>query len=220
MPDRQINEIKEEASEQGRDPKTRVLLAALFALWLITFMALLGVAWNAYFKQKEDTLTLAQQIQMACENGEFDSDFSIEDRKALCDNAEKVIEENDPELQDSEIQEEERQEPEYQEPEIQEPENQNGERQEPESQEDEAQDDEIQEGERQDPEIQDEEVQEGEEQEPENQDEEVQDPEVDDPDPASPYTFTFTFTVPGPGDTPGNTYTVVCNSGTGECTVS
>lgn len=204
-----IEDLKVEASRRGKDPKTRTLLIFLLVLWLVTFVALLGVAWRAYFKEKDESQTLAQQIHLACNSGIFGSDFSFEDREALCNNAEKVIR-NDPELQDEEIQEAENQEPEIQEREVQDPELADAERQDAEEQEAEFQDEELQESEINDPETQEAEI----------QDEEVQDPEVDDPDPASPYTFTFTFTVPGNGNQPGTTYTVTCNSGTGACTVS
>jgi len=193
----------------------------LFVLWLVTFVALIAVAWNAYFKQKEQTQTLAQQIDAACQGGDLGPGLSPEDKAALCGNAQEVIEEDDPELQEGEVQESEIQEPEEQEPEVQE-----REVQEPEIPDREEQERESQEAEEQDGEIQDDEVQNEETQDPEIQDEETQEPEIqepekDDPDPASPYTFSFTFTVPpsSPGDEP-DTYHVTCNSGTGECTVS
>lgn len=83
----------------------------------------------------------------------------------------------------------------------------------------EKQDSEVQNSEIQDPEIQDAEIQDAEIDDLDPDDPENQDPEIDDPDPASPYTFTFVFTVPGPGGSPGTTYRVTCNSGSGSCTV-
>lgn len=209
-----ISEIAAESSKKGKDPKTRTLLIAVVTLWLLTMGALLTVSWDAYFEERDKSQTLAQQISFACSTGDFGPGLSAEDVAALCSNAEKVMK-DDPELQEQEIQSPEIQDQEFQDPEIQDKEIQEGEIQDPESQDAEQQDSEIQDAEEQESEVQD-----GEEQDPEIQDEEVQDPEVDDPDPASPYTFTFTFVVPGNGNQPGTTYTVTCNSGTGNCTVS
>lgn len=195
----------------------------LLIIWLITVAVLMVVGWNAYFGQKDKTLTLAEQIDAACKQGDLgqntdSKDLSVglspEDEEALCSNAQSVIDENDPEFQDEEIQESEVQEPELQESEIQDPEFQEEEVQTPENQNEESQELENQEAEEQEAEIQDPENQDPEEQDPENQD-----PEIDDPDPASPYIFTFTFTVPGPGGTEGTTYRVTCDSGTGNCNV-
>lgn len=198
--------LVKQSSKKGRDKLTRRLLIGVLIVWLITLTGVVVFAWLAYFGEKEKSQTLAQQISMACEEGSFGPEFSKEDEEALCDNAEAVIDENDPELQDEEIQESEIQEPEIQEPETQNPEDQNPEDQERESQEPETQEGEEQEGEVQDDEQQDPEIQDPEEQEPE-----IQDPEVDDPDPASPFEFTFNFTFMG------TNYTVTCNSGTGNC---
>jgi len=243
MPDSQspIDDLKTEATEKSKDPNTRRLLLGLVALWLLTLAALLVIAWSAYFRAKDDaktsekqSQTLAQQIGMACESGDFGPGFSDEDQAALCSNADKVIEDQG-EIQDDEVQESEIQEPEIQNSEIQDPEPNDPERQDPELQQGETQDPEIQDPELADEELQDEEkqddevqddekqdaeIQDPEDQDPEIQDDEIQDPEVDDPDPASPYTFSFIFTVPGNGlGQPANTYRVTCNSGTGECTV-
>jgi len=168
-----LDDIKSQSSKKGKDKQTRTLLIVLVVLWLLTLAALIGVAWNAYFKEKEKTQTLAQQISFACDSGDFGEGLSPEDVKALCENAQEVIEENDPELQDEEIQEAEIQDPEIQDPEDQNPETQDPESQDRENQDPESQDAEDQESEEQDPEIQDEET----------QDPEIQDPEVDDPDP-------------------------------------
>src|SRR6478609_3573760 len=223
MPDSQspIDDLKTEATEKSKDPNTRRLLLGLVALWLLTLAALLVIAWSAYFRAKDDaktsekqSQTLAQQIGMACESGDFGPGFSDEDQAALCSNADKVIQDQG-EIQDDEVQESEVQEPEIQNSEIQDPEPNDPELEDDELQDEEKQDDEVQDDEKQDAEIQD-----PEDQDPEIQDDEIQDPEVDDPDPASPYTFSFIFTVPGNGlGQPANTYRVTCNSGTGECTV-
>jgi type IV secretory pathway VirB10-like protein len=221
-----LEAIKSESSQKGKDSPTRKLLIILVVLWLITLVGFCWVTWDAYFHEKQQKETLAQQIAFACVQGDLGEGISPEDEKALCENAQEVIEENDPELQDEEVQESEIQEsefqdleiqePEVQEPEIADPENQEAENQDAESQDPEEQEGEVQDGEEQEGEIQDPENQDPEEQEPENQD-----PEIDDPDPASPFMFTFNFTVPAshPGDQP-DIYTVTCNSGTGECTVS
>ena len=172
-----IDELKEIASDRGKDPRTRKALTIVLVLWLLTLLAFAGVTWNAYFSEKEKSQTLAQQIAFACESGNFGPDISPQYQKALCDNAKAVIaqqgeiqegEIQEPEIQDSETQDPEYQQDEIQDKEIQNPEDQNSERQDSESQEDEEQEPEIQDEETQDPEIQ----------EPENQD-----PEIDDPDP-------------------------------------
>ena len=199
--------------------RPRKVVIILLVLWLATFAALIGVAWNAYLGEKGKNLTLAQQIDAACQQGDLGPGLTPDDDKAglspelekrLCENAQAVIEQNDPELQDNEIQEEEIQQDEVQEREIQEREIQERENQNPENQNLESQE----------PEEQNSEDQEAEIQEPEEQESENQDPEIDDPDPASPYQFVFTFTIPSNGaGQPDRTYTVTCNSGTGNCTV-
>lgn len=225
MSDGPIEELKIQSAEGAKDPKTRMILIVLLVLWLVTLAVLVGVAWRAYFAEKSKIQSLAQHITMACETGDFGSDFSDEDQAALCGNAEKVLK-NQGEIQDEEIQESEIQEPEIQNSEIQDAERQDSERQDPELQDDEIQEPEVADGEVQDeevndpdpddPEKQDEEIQD-----PEEQENEIQDPEIDDPDPASPYNFTFVFTIPGNGlGQQDRTYSVSCNSGTGECVVS
>ena len=165
-----MNEIEEPVLLEAQPSRTRRVVLILLVLWLATAVALAIVAWNAYFKQKDTAQTLAEQIQLACDRGtpgEIDG-LSPEETRVICNNAQEVIEEDDPELQEGEIQEQEIQESEIQEPEIQDPEDQNRETQDPETQDAETQDAEDQEGEIQEPEI---------------QDEETQDPEIDDPDP-------------------------------------
>lgn len=220
MSDGPIEELKTQSAERAKDPKTRTILIVLLVLWLVTLAALVGVAWRAYFTEKSKVQTLAQHIAMACETGDFGSDFSDEDQAALCGNAEKVLK-NQGEIQESEIQEPEIQNSEIQDPEIQDPERQDPERQDDEIQEPEIADDEVQDEEINDPDPDDPEKQDEEIQEPEEQEAEIQDPEIDDPDPASPYNFTFVFTIPANGlGQQDRTYSVSCNSGTGECVVS
>lgn len=198
-----FDDLKAESSRQGRDPKTRSVLVGLLILWLVTLAALLGVTWRAYFQEKEESRTLAQQISMACLEGDFGPDFSVEDEEALCSNAERVIE-NDPELQEDEIQEAERQESEIQEREVQDPEFQD-----PELKDDELQESEIQDSEVDDPEIQDDEI----------QNEEIQDPEINDPDPndqirSGSCTFDGTGTIVLVFETTSGPVTTTC-TGTG-----
>lgn len=204
-----ISDMKDESAASAKDPKTRRLLVLLSALWFLTVLALIAVTWRAYFDERDKSQTLAQQIALACSNGDFGVGFSKEDQKALCENAKKVLK-NQGEVQDDEIQEAE-----IQDPEIQEAERQEAERQESEDQESEDQESEQQESEQQESESQEDEVQD-----PEIQDDEIQDPEIDDPDPASPYDFSFEFTIPANGDIPAQTFTVMCNSGTGLCVVT
>ena len=202
-----VDGLVHELEGRRKRDKSRRVVYILLALWLATFAALIGVAWNGYFNEKSKALTLAQQMSAACAQGDLSPELSPEEREAFCSNAQKVIEQNDPELQDQEIQEAEIQDPEFQQSEIQDPEIQNPEKLNAEIQNPEIQDPEIQNPENQDPEI---------------QDEETQDPEVDDPDPndqieagsctfdghgtitfmfqtsSGPVTFECTGTQPGP----------------------
>lgn len=66
-----LEEMKSESAQSAKDPKTRALLAALLALWLVTLAALVGVGWYAYFDQKDKSQSLAQQVALACESGDF-----------------------------------------------------------------------------------------------------------------------------------------------------
>jgi hypothetical protein len=83
--------VKETATEQGKDPRTRHILLGLLALWLLTLIAFLGVTWNAYFNEKNKAQSLAQQIAVACDSGEFGPGLSAEAEEDLCDKAQKVI---------------------------------------------------------------------------------------------------------------------------------
>ena len=77
--------MQKEPAQKGKDSPTRVILIILLVLWLITFAALLGVSWKAYFSEKEGAAqTLAQQIAFACKNGTFGPGISDEDVKAMC----------------------------------------------------------------------------------------------------------------------------------------
>lgn len=214
-----LDDMQKEPAQQGKDSPTRVILIILLVLWLITFAALLGVSWKAYFSEKETSQTLAQQIAFACKNGTFGPGISDEDVKAMCENAEAVTQ-DEGEVQDGEIQESENQDPEIQDPEIQDPENQdpenqNQENQQDENQQDEVQDSEDQESENQDPENQDPEIQDDENQDPEVQDEEIQNPEIDDPDPndqiqSGTCTFTGLGTITLTFQTTSGPVTVTC----------
>lgn len=211
-----VEELKEDSARKGKDPKTRRLLYFFVVLWALTLIAGAVIAWNAYFDEKEKSLTLAQQIDAACEQGGLGVGLSKEEEEVLCENAKKVIEQNDPELQDQEIQESETQDPEIQNPEQDDPDPNDPENQDKEDQDPEIQNPEDQDGDPNDPDPNDD----PEINDPDPDDPENQDPEVDDPDPASPYDFVFTFTVPGDGVLiPDRTYIVTCNSGNGQCTV-
>lgn len=203
-----VDGLVHELDDRRKRDRTRTYLIVLLVLWLLTFVALVVMAWNAYFKEKNKALTLAEQIVMACTEGNLSPQYELdptrglseEERKVLCTNAQKVVEQNDPELQDDEIQEPEIQDPEIQNPEVQNPESQNPEKQDAESQDSETQDPEIQDEETQDPEI---------------QDEETQDPEVNDPDPNDPpkggsCTFDGKGTITFTWETDNGTQTVTC----------
>ena len=49
-----LEEMKSESAQQAKDPKTRALLAALLALWLVTLAALVGVGWYALATQVQE----------------------------------------------------------------------------------------------------------------------------------------------------------------------
>lgn len=88
-----IKEMKAESTSQGRDHKTRVWLVIAVGFWILTLLALGIVSWNAFFDEKEVKERLAQQVAEACLSG----DLSEADQQDLCENAEKVIEdEEDP----------------------------------------------------------------------------------------------------------------------------
>jgi hypothetical protein len=184
-----VDGLVHELESRRKADRTRKIVYVLIALWLGTLAALVVVAWNAYFSEKNKALTLAQQVAVACSSDnkipdrnrtDFGYYLSPEEEKVLCTNAKRVINQNDPELQEGEIQE-----PEIQEPEIQEPE--------------------IQNKEKQDPEVQD----------PEIQDPEIQDPEIDDPDPNDPprggtCTFSGSGTIVFTWETDNGTQTIEC----------
>lgn len=87
--------MSRDAVKQSKDPKTRRILTLVVVLWVLTLIAALGLAWRAYFQEKEKSQTLAEQISAACDNGHFGPGLSKEDESKLCSNAEKVIQ-NDP----------------------------------------------------------------------------------------------------------------------------
>lgn len=94
-----VEDLTQESAKRGKDRKTRRILDGLVALWLITLAALVGVAWNGYFDQKNEALTLAQQIDAACASGDFGPGVNATDQEALCSNAQKVIDNNQQGLQ-------------------------------------------------------------------------------------------------------------------------
>jgi hypothetical protein len=97
MPDSNspIDDMKDESAQKAKDPQTRRLLVGLGVLWLLTLAALFAIAWNAYFSEKAKARTLAQQIAYACENNTFGPGLDQEDETRLCENADKVIENDD-----------------------------------------------------------------------------------------------------------------------------
>jgi hypothetical protein len=92
MSDKPIEELKAETAEKGKDPKTRRILVGLVALWLATLATLVGFAFKSYFDEKEDKLTLAQELAVACESGSLGPGFDTDDQTRLCESAQKVIE--------------------------------------------------------------------------------------------------------------------------------
>lgn len=221
------DQIVEESTRESRDHGSRVLLVVIAILMtgmLIAFGVASLLTYRTLTNQAERGTTLAQELKEAC----LDDDIESKEIKKLCGHADEVVEKapefiNEVEIQEPEIQEPENQEPEIQEPEIQDPENNDFDPNDLDPTDDpEVQDEEIQEPEIQDPEIQDPEIDDPDPNDPDPVDDpDPDDPENDDPDPASPFKFTFTFTIPGNGiNDPGRTYTVICDSGTGDCTVT
>ena len=86
-----VDDLTVESAKKGKDVRTRHILIALLAIWLLTLLALVGMSWKAYFQQKATSQTLAQQIQAACDSKNFGPGLSTEDENKLCSNAEKVI---------------------------------------------------------------------------------------------------------------------------------
>lgn len=91
-----LSDLTVASSHKGKDPKSRALLISLVVLWLITLMVLVGVAWSAYFKQKDAAQTLAQQIAFACKSGDFGPGLTEANQEAMCSNAQKVIKNETP----------------------------------------------------------------------------------------------------------------------------
>lgn len=92
MSDKPLEEMKAQSAERAKDPKTRRILIIVLALWLVTLAALVGFAYKSYFDEKADKLTLAQELSVACESGSFGPGFTSDDEERLCENAQKVIE--------------------------------------------------------------------------------------------------------------------------------
>lgn len=88
-----IEDLKHQSAQKGKDPRTRTVLVVLVALWLLTFAALIGISWNAYFQEKGQKRSLAQQVSQACETDEWGPAITTEEKERLCDDAEKVINE-------------------------------------------------------------------------------------------------------------------------------
>lgn len=59
MSDKPIDEMKLESKLKGKDRPTRTILYLLLALWLVTLAAFVGVAWRAYFQERDKSQTLA-----------------------------------------------------------------------------------------------------------------------------------------------------------------
>lgn len=91
MSDKPIEELKAISAERAKDPKTRRILIALAVLWLVTLAALVGFAFKSYFDEKQDKLTLAQELAAACESGSFGPGFTSDDEGRLCESAQKAI---------------------------------------------------------------------------------------------------------------------------------
>jgi len=87
-----VREMKEEAAIQGSDRRSRMVLWVVCGLWLITLAGLVAIGWNAYFNEKETSQSLAQQVSAACKSGGLE----VDDQKALCEDAEKVIQGGSP----------------------------------------------------------------------------------------------------------------------------
>lgn len=86
-----LDDLKSESAERGKDQRMRRVLIVLTVVWLLTLVGLIALAWNAYFTQKDQTLTLAQQISLACDSGQFGPNITQETEDTLCKNVQKVI---------------------------------------------------------------------------------------------------------------------------------
>lgn len=95
MSDRQIDELKAQSAEKAKDPKSRRILVTVVALWIGTIAALIWVLFNNYLDEKNDKLTLAQELSVACTSNTLGPGFDESDKDRLCATAEKVIQ-NEP----------------------------------------------------------------------------------------------------------------------------
>lgn len=221
MNEHSTDRIRDHAVAESRDPRSRriiLILGIIAALSMLTTVVFGYLAWR---EAKDNALAgaqLAEQLRRVCEEqGQLEYD-----NRNLCANAERVAE-DEPEIQDSEIDDPDPNDPDPvndpdpNDPEVQDPEIPDAERQDAEQQEAEEQEGEVQDGEVDDPDSNDPDPVDD----PDPNDPDPDDPDPNDPDPASPYDFTFTFVIPGDNPAqPDRTFTVTCNSGTGNCTVT
>lgn len=94
MNEHPVDDLVKRSALKGKDPQTRHYLYVALALWLVTLAALVIVAWTSYFHEKEQTQTLAQELNSACDSGEFGPGISTERQQRLCATAEKVVDDD------------------------------------------------------------------------------------------------------------------------------
>lgn len=221
MSDETTRRIRDHAVAESADHRSRrliLILGIVAALSMLSTVVFGYLAWRNAKDRADAGAQVAEQLRRLCAEQQ---EVRFENRN-LCENAQQVVD-NDPEIQDQEIDDPDPNDPDPvndpdpDDPEVQDPESQDRERQDAEEQEGEVQDDEVQDGDPDDPDPNDPDPTDD----PDPNDPDPDDPDPDDPDPASPYEFSFTFTIPGSNPAePDRTYTVTCNSGTGNCTVT
>jgi hypothetical protein len=204
-------ELKEHAYDVSPNRRTRRWMVALAIITALSFLTAVTAGYYAWRNAHNEALAgkqLAEQLRRLC-----DQNGTVEfENRNLCKNAKEVVKDG-AEIQDKEIDDPDPNDPDpVDDPDPNDPDPKND----PEKQDQEVQDDETQDSDPNDPDP----VDDPDPDDPDPDDPDPNDPDPDDPDPASPYDFTFQFTVPGPGGSPGTTYTVTCNSGTGACTVN
>lgn len=85
------DDIVKEPAKKGKDPRTRKILITLLILWLLTLVLFAGSLWRSYAKEKARTHTLAEQITLACKNGDFGPGVSKADERSMCSNANDIV---------------------------------------------------------------------------------------------------------------------------------
>lgn len=91
-----VEEMAIEPTHKGKEVPSRAILIVLVAMWGALTIGMLILVWQYAFQQKDAAQTLAQQLAYACESGEFGPGIDAATEKAMCSNAEEVINDDPP----------------------------------------------------------------------------------------------------------------------------